>query len=164
MEKGISVEETRAAVMRLRSEGVRVGLFLQFGYAGEGWPDVQATRSLVRELLPDDIGVSVSYPLPGTRYHERMSAGLGEKRNWIESNDLDPLVPARFSPRFYRTLSRVVHAELRVLRGARALGDRPARALRERQRARLRRAAGLRHAGSWLVSRLRLEAERRKAH
>jgi anaerobic magnesium-protoporphyrin IX monomethyl ester cyclase len=163
MEKGISVQETRAAVRRLRSEGVRVGLFLQFGYAGEGWPDVQATRSLVRELLPDDIGVSVSYPLPGTRYHERMSAGLGEKRNWIESNDLDPLVPARFSPRFYRTLSRVVHAELRVLRGARALGT----VLREpfaNGRERLRRAAGLRHAGSWLVSRLRLEAERRKAH
>jgi anaerobic magnesium-protoporphyrin IX monomethyl ester cyclase len=163
MEKGISVEETRAAVSRLRGQGVRVGLFLQFGYAGEGWPDVQATRSLVRELLPDDIGVSVSYPLPGTRYHERMSARLGEKRNWIESNDLDPLVPGTFSPAFYRTLSRVVHAELRVMRGARALGT----LLREPfgvAPGRLRRAAGLRHAGPWLVGRLRLEAERRKAH
>src|SRR5262249_5691806 len=70
MEKGISVEETRTAVRRLRSRGVRVGLFLQFGYEGEGWAEVQATRSLIRELLPDDIGVSVSYPLPGTRYHE----------------------------------------------------------------------------------------------
>ncbi len=163
MEKGISVEETRAAVSRLRGQGVRVGLFLQFGYAGEGWPDVQATRSMVRELLPDDIGVSVSYPLPGTRYHERMSARLGEKRNWIESNDLDPLVPGTFSPAFYRTLSRVVHAELRVMRGARALGT----LLREPfgvAPGRLRRAAGLRHAGPWLVGRLRLEAERRKPH
>ena len=79
MEKGISVEQTRAAVTRLRSQGVRVGLFLQFGYAGEGWSDVQATRALVRELLPDDIGVSVSYPLPGTRYHERMAARLGRE-------------------------------------------------------------------------------------
>jgi anaerobic magnesium-protoporphyrin IX monomethyl ester cyclase len=163
MEKGISVQETRAAVTRLRGQGVRVGLFLQFGYDGEGWADVQATRSLVRELLPDDIGVSVSYPLPGTRYHERMASRLGQKRNWVESSDLDPLVPARFSPGFYRTLSRVVHAELRVLRGARALGT----VLREpfaSGRGRLRRAAGLRHAGAWLVSRIRLEAERRKAH
>ena len=163
MEKGISVQETRAAVARLRGQGVRVGLFLQFGYAGEGWPDVQATRSLVRELLPDDIGVSVSYPLPGTRYHERMSAQLGEKRNWTESNDLDPLVPGTFSAGFYRTLSRVVHAELRVLRGARALGT----LLREpfaSGSGRLRRAAGLRHAAPWLVGRLRLEAELRKAH
>jgi anaerobic magnesium-protoporphyrin IX monomethyl ester cyclase len=161
MEKGISVEETRAAVLRLQREGVRVGLFLQFGYASEGWSDVQATRSLVRELLPDDIGISVSYPLPGTRYHERMSARLGEKRNWSDSSDLDPLVPASFSPGFYRTLSRVVHAELRVLRGAHALGT----LLREpfaKGPDRLRRAAGVRHAGSWLVGRLRLEAERRR--
>jgi anaerobic magnesium-protoporphyrin IX monomethyl ester cyclase len=163
MEKGISVEETRAAVTRLRGQGVRVGLFLQFGYAGEGWRDVQATRSLVRELLPDDIGVSVSYPLPGTRYHERMSARLGEKRNWVESNDLDPLVPGEFSAGFYRTLSRVVHAELRVLRGARALGGLLRRPFAGGS-GRLRRAAGLRHAGPWLVGLVRLEAERRKAH
>jgi anaerobic magnesium-protoporphyrin IX monomethyl ester cyclase len=117
----------------------------------------------VRELLPDDIGVSVSYPLPGTRYYERMASRLGQKRNWVESNDLDPLVPARFSPGFYRTLSRVVHAELRVLRGARAVRT----VLREpfaSGQGRLRRAAGLREAGAWLVGRLRLEAERRKAH
>lgn len=163
MEKGISVEETRAAVTRLRGHGVRVGLFLQFGYAGEGWGDVQATRSLVRELLPDDIGVSVSYPLPGTRYHERMSAQLGEKRNWVESNDLDPLVPGEFSAGFYRTLSRVVHAELRVLRGARALSGLLRRPFASGS-GRLRRAAGLRHAGPWLVGLVRLEAERRKAH
>jgi radical SAM superfamily enzyme YgiQ (UPF0313 family) len=163
MEKGISVEQTGAAVRRLRAHDVRVGLFLQFGYAGEDWPDVQATRSMVRELLPDDIGVSVSYPLPGTRYHARMSRLLEKKRNWTDSSDLDPLVPGTFSRDFYRTLSQVVHAELRVLRGARALGTlvRDPFAVGS---GRLRRAAGLRHAGPWLVGRLRLEAERRKSH
>jgi anaerobic magnesium-protoporphyrin IX monomethyl ester cyclase len=171
MEKGISVDQTKNAVARLHAEGVRVGLFLQFGYAGEAWNDVQATRSLVRELLPDDIGVSVSYPLPGTRYHSAVSARLGDKRNWTESNDLDPLVPARYSAAFYRTLSRVVHAELRVLRGARALRTlwrRGTFAPAEpgiagpRWRQALRRAAGLRHAGPWVIDRIRLEAERRR--
>jgi anaerobic magnesium-protoporphyrin IX monomethyl ester cyclase len=162
MEKGISVEQTRAAVQRLRAHGVRVGLFLQFGYSGEGWKDVQATRALVRELLPDDIGISVSYPLPGTRYHEQTAARLGEKRNWRESNDLDPLVPGRYSRNFYQTLSRVVHAELRVLRGARALKT----LLRQPLAAdagRVRHAAGVRHAAPWLLDRLRLEAERRRS-
>jgi anaerobic magnesium-protoporphyrin IX monomethyl ester cyclase len=160
MSKGITVEQTRSAVERLRRSGVRVGLFLQFGYSGEDWAEVQATRALVRELLPDDIGVSVSYPLPGTKYHERMAAQLGAKKNWSESNDLDPLVAGRFSAGFYRTLSKVVHAELRVARGAheletilkRPLGYRPGT---------LRRVAQVRHAGEWLVGRVRLEAERR---
>ena len=57
MEKGISVQQTREAVGRLRAQGVRVGLFLQFGYGGEDWSEVQKTRALVRELLPDDIGI-----------------------------------------------------------------------------------------------------------
>jgi anaerobic magnesium-protoporphyrin IX monomethyl ester cyclase len=162
MEKGISVAQTRAAVAKLQGNGVRVGLFLQFGYLSEGWADVQATRALVRELVPDDIGISVSYPLPGTRYHAQVAARLGEKRNWSQSNDLDPLVPARYGAGFYRTLSCVVHAELRVLRGARAL-----RTLVKRPFAldstRVRRASELRHAGSWLLHRLRLEAERRRS-
>jgi anaerobic magnesium-protoporphyrin IX monomethyl ester cyclase len=163
MEKGISVEQTRAAVARLRASGVRVGLFLQFGYPGEGWSEVQATRSLVRQLLPDDIGISVSYPLPGTRFHAKLAARLGEKRNWNQSSDLDPLVAGRFSARFYRVLSRLVHAELRTLRGVRAL-----KALVREPAAGdfggLRRAAELRHAAPWLLDRLRLAAERRRSN
>ena len=79
------------------------------------------TRQLVRELAPDEIGISVSYPLPGTRFHERVRARLGEKRNWRESDDLDPLFPGPFSRDFYRTLSRTVHAEFRTRRALRAL-------------------------------------------
>jgi anaerobic magnesium-protoporphyrin IX monomethyl ester cyclase len=163
MQKGISVEQTRGAVGRLRANGVRVGLFLQFGYLDEGWTEVQATRAMVRELLPDDIGISVSYPLPGTAYHAKMASRLREKRNWDESSDLDPLVPGRFTRDFYQTLSRVVHAELRVFRGARALGSLMRKPLAHRP-GRLRRAAEVRHAGAWLVNRLRLEAERRRPH
>ena len=160
MSKGITVEQTRAAVGRLRRAGIRVGLFLQFGYGGEDWSEVQATRALIRELLPDDIGVSVSYPLPGTRYHEKMAKQLGEKKNWSESNDLDPLVAGRFSASFYRTLSRVVHAELRVARGARELETLVRKPLGYRSGG-LRRVAQVRHAGTWVVDRVRLEAERR---
>ena len=37
--------------------------------------------SLVREARPDDIGVSVSYPLPGTKFYRAVQAELGTKRN-----------------------------------------------------------------------------------
>jgi anaerobic magnesium-protoporphyrin IX monomethyl ester cyclase len=162
MQKGISVQQTRRAVETLHRHGVGVGLFLQFGYVGEGWTEVQATRSLVRELLPDDIGVSVSYPLPGTRYYDQTVARLGNKRNWTESNDLDPLVPGRFSAQFYRTLSRVVHTELRVARGWHALHGMVRKPLTIDSGG-LRRVAGLRHAGLWLLQRLELEGQRRWA-
>jgi anaerobic magnesium-protoporphyrin IX monomethyl ester cyclase len=161
MDKGITVEETRAAVARLRAAGIRVGLFLQFGYPGEAWPEIQATRAMVRDLAPDEIGVSVSYPLPGTKFHERVRERLGEKRNWTESADLDPLFPGTFSRAFYQRLAEVVHAEFRVQRGVRA-----ARALLADPRglsgARLSAAADVRFAGRWLLGRARLEAARRE--
>lgn len=162
MDKGITVEETRAAVRRLRARGVRVGLFLQFGYPGEGWREIQATRALVRDVDPDDIGISVSYPLPGTRFYERVQGRLGEKRNWNESTDLDPLFPGTFSRGFYQALAKVVHAEFRVQRGARA-----ARALLTDPLGvdgrRLRAAGDVRFAGQWLLGRMRLAAARRQA-
>ena len=46
--------------------GIRVAWFLQLGYTGETWADLLATRELVRTERPDDVGVSVAYPLPGT--------------------------------------------------------------------------------------------------
>jgi anaerobic magnesium-protoporphyrin IX monomethyl ester cyclase len=160
MDKGIRVEQTREAVRRLQAHGIRVGLFLQFGYPGEGWPEIQATRALVRELQPDDIGISVSYPLPGTAFHDRVKAELGDKRNWQQSDDLDPLVKSAFPRAFYQTLARTVHAELRVRRGARALRALLADPL-GLDATRLRTAAGLRQTPGWLVDRLRLAAGRR---
>ena len=121
MDKGITIAQVRAAVAHLRAAGVRVGFFLQFGYPEERWSDIELTRQLIRDLAPDEIGISVSYPLPGTRFHERVRAQLGEKRNWRESDDLDPLFPGLFSRDFYRTLSRTVHAEFRTRRALRAL-------------------------------------------
>ncbi len=121
MDKGITLENVRGAVARLRAAGIRIGFFLQFGYPEEGWNEIEMTRRLVRELAPDEIGISVSYPLPGTRFHERVRGQMGEKRNWTQSDDLDPLFPGTFSRDFYQTLSRTVHAEFRTRRALRAL-------------------------------------------
>ena len=78
-----------------RRAGIRACYFLQFGYPGETWKDIQNTIKLVRDTRPDDIGVSVSYPLPGTKFFERVQAQLGDKTNWSDSEDLDHDVPGR---------------------------------------------------------------------
>ena len=159
MDKGITVAHVRGAVARLRAAGVRVGFFLQFGYPEEGWRDIEMTRQLVRELAPDEIGISVSYPLPGTRFHERVRAQLGEKRNWRESDDLDPLFPGLFSHHFYRTLSRTVHAEFRTrraLKALRAMARSPLTNGGTALGARLQALGGLAELPVWLAGQARL--------
>ncbi len=158
MDKGITLVQVREAVARLRAAGIRIGFFLQFGYPGEGWPEIAMTRGLLRELAPDDIGISVSYPLPGTKFHARVQERLGEKRNWRESDDLDPLFPGRFSRAFYRTLSRTVHAEFRTRRGWRALRDLAHDRTADGDR--MRRLRGLAEFPLWLAGRARLEVLR----
>jgi radical SAM superfamily enzyme YgiQ (UPF0313 family) len=122
MEKGLSVVEIRTATRRLRDAGIDVGWFLQFGYPGEGWADIEDTLALVRELEPDDIGVSISYPLPGTPFYERVRAELGDKQNWFDSSDLAMMYRATYPTAFYRRLHTVVHREFRARRLARELG------------------------------------------
>jgi anaerobic magnesium-protoporphyrin IX monomethyl ester cyclase len=116
MEKGTTVEQIRQAAARLRAHGIEVGFFLQFGYPGEGLAEIRQTLALVRDCEPDDIGVSVAYPLPGTRFFDKVRDQLGAKRNWTDSDDLAMMYDGPFSTEFYRTLHRVVHKELRLQR------------------------------------------------
>ncbi len=117
MEKGIRVEQIAEAARGLHDAGIEVGFFLQFGYPGETRDDIEQTLQMVRRCRPDDIGVSVSYPLPGTAFYARVKAQLGDKQHWIDSNDLAVMYPAAYPPEFYRTLHGLVHAEFRSRRG-----------------------------------------------
>jgi anaerobic magnesium-protoporphyrin IX monomethyl ester cyclase len=131
MEKGIQVADVPGAVGRLRARGIRVGFFLQFGYPGETWSDILATVALVRDLLPDAIGISVSYPLPGTRFHDLVAAELGERRHWRDSQDLAMLFAGRYASDFYRALHQALHAELDARHAVAQAGDAASRASAE---------------------------------
>jgi anaerobic magnesium-protoporphyrin IX monomethyl ester cyclase len=121
MEKGTTVEQIIDARARLGAAGIEVGFFLQFGYPGETFDDIQLTLRMVRVSRPDDIGVSVSYPLPGTPFYERVKAELGDKQNWVDSNDLALMYRGTYRPEFYRALHALVHAQFRGRRALEAL-------------------------------------------
>jgi radical SAM superfamily enzyme YgiQ (UPF0313 family) len=121
MDKGTTVEEIRTASKLLKSKGIEVCFFLQFGYLGETADDIAATLQLVDELQPHDIGISVSYPLPGTKFYEKVRAMLGEKQNWEVSDDLALMYPATFPPEYYRRLHRFVHKRFRAQQSRAAL-------------------------------------------
>ena len=127
MEKGIRVEQIVIATRWLQERGIDVGFFLQFGYPGETMHDIERTMSMVRRCRPDDIGVSVSYPLPGTPFYDRVKSQLGEKQNWLDSDDLAMMYHATYSPAFYRVLYALVHSEFRVRHAARAIARAAAR-------------------------------------
>ena len=113
MEKGIRVEQIADARENLRRHGIRACLFLQFGYLGEEWDDIERTVSMVRHVRPDDIGVSVSYPMPNTRFHQIVQEQIGAQANWRDSGDLAMMYQGAFSTEFYRALADALHSEVR---------------------------------------------------
>jgi anaerobic magnesium-protoporphyrin IX monomethyl ester cyclase len=121
MDKGTRVEQIPEAARRLKEAGIQAGFFLQFGYPGETRADIEQTLQLVRDCSPDDIGISVSYPMPGTKFYAAVSDQLGEKQNWQDSGDLAMLYQGPFSTAFYRQLYSVVHKEFRARKAWQAL-------------------------------------------
>jgi len=116
MEKGTTPEMILESGKALRRSGIRVGLFVQFGYPGETRQDIAATVRMIRQIMPDELGISVSYPLPGTRFHERVKEELGGTRHWRDSDDLAMLFNGPFNTGFYRALHRYVHSDLSMRR------------------------------------------------
>ena len=114
MDKGIRVEQIYQARANLARYGIRVGWFLQFGYPGESWDDIEATIRMVRQTKPDDIGISVSYPLPGTKFYQLVSSQIGSKTHWSESGDLAMIFRGAYPSAVYRALADALHLEVRA--------------------------------------------------
>ena len=114
MTKGTRVDDLVAARQRLGKRGIRVGFFIQLGYLGEQLDDLLATRALIARAAPDDIGVSVSYPLPGTKFFEQVQAQLGEKTHWQDSGDLAMMFSGAYDSHFYRSFRDLLHAQVEL--------------------------------------------------
>jgi anaerobic magnesium-protoporphyrin IX monomethyl ester cyclase len=112
MDKGLRITEVEQARRNLQEAGIRACYFLQFGYPGEQWEDIRQTVELVRKTRPCDIGVSFSYPLPGTAFFERVREEIGSKTNWIDSDDLCLMFTAAYENKFYLALRKALHAEV----------------------------------------------------
>ncbi|MGH1504759.1 MAG: B12-binding domain-containing radical SAM protein [Acidimicrobiales bacterium] len=114
MEKGTTVAQIIEAADRVHAAGYRIAFFVQFGYPGETLDDIDATLALLWRARPDDIGISVAYPLPGTPFYDRVKAQLGADTHWVDSSDLAMLFDGPFPTEFYRALHERVHTEFRM--------------------------------------------------
>lgn len=117
MSKGVRVAQIHTARARLGAAGIRVGFFIQLGYLGEELSDIVATRELIETARPEDVGVSVAYPLPGTRFHDLVSAQLGEKTRWQSSGELSMMFRGTYTSSFYRAVRDLLHEQVRLSGG-----------------------------------------------
>jgi anaerobic magnesium-protoporphyrin IX monomethyl ester cyclase len=109
MDKGTTIDQIRRSTLLMKEQGIKPSFFIQFGYPGETRQDIELTIRLINELLPFEIGISVSYPLPGTIFYDRVKADLKNKTNWTDSDEMALLFHNTFPPSYYKQLHRYVH-------------------------------------------------------
>ena len=113
MDKGTTVKQIYESTQLLKKHGIHPSFFIQFGYLGETKEDIKKTIDMINELLPYEIGISVSYPLPGTLFYEKVKTDLKEKTNWTDSDELALMFRNTYQPAFYKQLHRYVHKTYR---------------------------------------------------
>jgi len=109
MDKGTTIAQIHQSTLLMKKYGIKPSFFIQFGYPGEQKEDIKKTIRMINELLPFEIGISVSYPLPGTVFYERVKSDLKTKTNWTDSDEMALMFHNTFPPSYYKQLHRYVH-------------------------------------------------------
>jgi anaerobic magnesium-protoporphyrin IX monomethyl ester cyclase len=109
MDKGITIEQIDQATQLLKKHCIKPSFFIQFGYLGETMSDIRMTIKMINKLMPHEIGISVSYPLPGTGFYEKVKEQLKGKSNWTDSDELALMFHNMYQASFYKQLHRYVH-------------------------------------------------------
>lgn len=116
MERGVTVEQVRAAVSLAKVRGIKAGMFLMWGYSGEEIEDIEATVDHVKQSDPDVFLTTVSYPIKGTPYFEDVASRAVNAKPWRESSDRDYRIRGRHSRRFYQYADQLLRSEVELSR------------------------------------------------
>jgi radical SAM superfamily enzyme YgiQ (UPF0313 family) len=112
MQRGVTIEQVQSATALCKQHGIQVGMFLMWGYEGEDLEDIQATVEHVKRCRPDVCFTTVSYPIKGTPYFERVASRLVTIGEWGRSSDRDLRIGGRHSRQFYRHADELLRSEL----------------------------------------------------
>jgi anaerobic magnesium-protoporphyrin IX monomethyl ester cyclase len=116
MDRGVKVEQVQQAVALTRERGIESGMFLMWGYEGEELDDIEATIKHVSTTKPDIFFTTVSYPIKGTPYYQKVSDRLVQLKPWGVSSDREIKIKGRHSRTFYSYADKLLRDEVQLAR------------------------------------------------
>lgn len=116
MERGVTVEQVQRATKLAQQHGIEVGMFLMWGYEGEEIEDIAATVEHVKLVNPDVYFTTVSYPIKGTGYFEKVRDKVDLPIEWADGSDRDYVVSGRRDKNYYKLADRWLRSEVGAAR------------------------------------------------
>ena len=116
MQRGVSVEQVRRACKLAQAHGIQVGMFLMWGYEGEEFEDIAATVEHVKATNPEVFFTTVSYPIKGTGYFDKVRARVRAPIAWHEASDRDYVIDGRRGREYYKLADQWLRNEVEATR------------------------------------------------
>ncbi|MEO8017930.1 MAG: radical SAM protein [Pseudomonadota bacterium] len=116
MQRGVKVEQVRRSCQMAQAQGIQVGMFLMWGYEGEEVDDIAATVEHVKASNPDIFFTTVSYPIKGTGYFEKVRDRVSMSVGWAEGSDRDYVVAGRHGQDYYKLADQWLRNEVEASR------------------------------------------------
>jgi radical SAM superfamily enzyme YgiQ (UPF0313 family) len=116
MERGVSVAQVRKACRLAHDHGIQVGMFLMWGYEGEELEDIAATVEHVKVTNPDIFFTTVSYPIKGTGYFNKVRERVGLNLDWAEATDRDYTISGRRGRDYYKLADQWLRSAVEAAR------------------------------------------------
>src|SRR5215831_14018899 len=116
MQRGVTVEQVRLATKLLQKHGIKVGMFLMWGYEGEELEDIAATVEHVKLTNPDIFFTTVSYPIKGTTYFDAVQSKVELPIEWQAASDRDYVIQGRHDRNYYRLADLWLRNEVEAYR------------------------------------------------
>jgi radical SAM superfamily enzyme YgiQ (UPF0313 family) len=116
MQRGVSVEQVRRACKLAQLHGIQVGMFLMWGYEGEEFEDIAATVEHVKATNPEIFFTTVSYPIKGTGYFDKVRDRVRAPIAWQEASDRDYVIAGRHGRDYYKLADQWLRNEVEAAR------------------------------------------------
>ncbi len=116
MERGVTAEQVRASTKLAQENGIQVGMFLMWGYEGEEIEDIAATVEHVRLSNPDVFFTTVTYPIRGTGYFEKVRDKVELPLEWSQASDRDYVIAGRRDRSYYKLADQWLRSEVEASR------------------------------------------------
>ena len=116
MQRGVKVEQVRHACRLAHAQGIEVGMFLMWGYEGEEIEDIAATVEHVKQSNPDVFFTTVSYPIKGTGYYDKVRERVELPIAWAEASDRDYVIAGRHGKDYYKLADAWLRNEVEAFR------------------------------------------------
>ena len=115
MNKNINITQLEPKMKMIKKANLKVGFFIMIGYPGENSADIDLTRKLLKLTKPNFIGISMAYPITGTKFYKEITPLLKKSRFKLRLENSSRITfKTKYPPFYYGIVRRLLETEKRI--------------------------------------------------